>query len=305
MQRLSRLPLAGALYAININIGLCLTSCHGLCIVGNIDVHTPFVNDAITTASSFLEHYNSQTISISAATVPDDFNVNILSQYKQMLATNPLPTKMITGGVLAVAGDAIAQSRDVDKEYDVPRAVSFLSFDMCYRALQHGAFPIIVEQCRGQYFSGVLSALGLTTVLQSVLPVSYLAAMEQTLASQLGIVPFLYYPVFFSLTGLIQGLTTEQSLDRAKENFFPLMKRNLLFWIPVQFIQFGFVQEGLQIPFLSACGLAWTYILSIMAGSTKKDSVADDDDIYDIDTDELFPTDIIERTKERESVVLK
>lgn len=48
------------------------------------------------------------------------------------------------------------------------------------------------------------------------------------------------------------------------------MERNLLFWIPVQFIQFGFVQEDLQIPFLCVCGLGWTFILSIMAGSTKE-----------------------------------
>ena len=57
-------------------------------------------------------------------------------------------------------------------------------------------------------------------------------------------------------------------MERAKEKFIPLMKRNLLFWIPVQFVQFGFVEDGLQIPFLSLCGLMWTVILSAMAGST-------------------------------------
>ena len=57
-------------------------------------------------------------------------------------------------------------------------------------------------------------------------------------------------------------------MERAKEKFIPLMKRNLLFWIPVQFVQFGFVEDGLQIPFLSLCGLMWTVILSAVAGST-------------------------------------
>lgn len=296
MQTSPRFSFVKALYAIN--IALCLTTCHSFGIVGPVDVHTPFVNDAITTASSFLEHYNSQTI--ATATVAADFN--LLSQYKQLLATNPLPTKMVTGGALAVVGDAIAQSRDEDKEYDVPRAVSFMSFDMCYRALQHGAFPIIVQQCRGQYLGGVISALGLSTALQSVLPVSYLAAMEQTLASQLGIIPFLYYPVFFSLTGLIQGLTTEQSITRAKETFIPLMKRNLLFWIPVQFIQFGFIEEGLQIPFLSVCGLGWTFILSIMAGSAKNYCVTGAEDDCEIDPDELFPSEKMELSKEEKEV---
>jgi hypothetical protein len=40
--------------------------------------------------------------------------------------------------------------------------------------------------------------------------------------------------------------------------------------IVVQFVQFGFIQQDLQIPFLCMCGLGWTFILSIMAGSTKE-----------------------------------
>ena len=106
----------------------------------------------------------------------------------------------------------------------------------------------------------------------------YGGVVEQTLASQLGIVPFLYYPVFFSLTAFIQGLGAHGAIERAKENFFPLMKRNLLFWIPVQFVQFGFIEENLQIPFLSVAGLCWTFILSVSAGSAtsyNKSNVAD------------------------------
>eukprot|EP00578_Thalassiosira_sp_NH16_P029521 CAMPEP_0181090834 /NCGR_PEP_ID=MMETSP1071-20121207/8075_1 /TAXON_ID=35127 /ORGANISM="Thalassiosira sp., Strain NH16" /LENGTH=80 /DNA_ID=CAMNT_0023172931 /DNA_START=122 /DNA_END=361 /DNA_ORIENTATION=+ len=68
--------------------------------------------------------------------------------------------------------------------------------------------------------------------------VSSLAAMERSLASQLIIVPFMYYPVFFTFTGFMQGLNFDEGLERAKENFIPLMKRNLLFWIPVQYVQF-------------------------------------------------------------------
>jgi len=186
----------------------------------------------------------------------------LLSSYKQLLATNPLPTKMLTGATLAVCGDAIAQSKDESAEYDKRRAASFAAFDMAYRAVQHFAFPVIVAACHGQF-------LGSLPFLHDAFDASQLAVMEETLASQLGIVPFFYYPVFFALTGAIQGLSVSGSINRAKENFIPLMKRNLLFWIPVQFIQFGYIQEDLQIPFLSVCGLAWTFILSVAAGSAK------------------------------------
>ena len=186
--------------------------------------------------------------------------VDPLTQYKELLKTNPLPTKMMTGATLAVCGDAIAQQQAASSssdqnqnennfDYDQRRALSFAVFDMAYRALQHYAFPLIVATCHGQFLGN--------------------DALEQTLVSQLGIVPFLYYPVFFTVSGTIQGLSASQMVARAQETFVPLMQRNLLFWIPIQFIQFGYIQEDLQIPFLSCAGLGWTFILSMYAGSAK------------------------------------
>ena len=58
--------------------------------------------------------------------------------------------------------------------------------------------------------------------------------------------PLVYYPLFFSLTGLVQGLTAQETLARAKEKFLPLVGRNLQFWLPVQIVQFEFVPEELQ-----------------------------------------------------------
>lgn len=112
------------------------------------------------------------------------------ASYQDALHQHPLVTKMVTGGTLATCGDAIAQSQNSLEPYDKRRAVSFMLFDMCYRALQHGAFPILAVHCHGQYLGEILQG---TPV---VLDPEYLAAMERTLASQLGIVPIIYYPVF-------------------------------------------------------------------------------------------------------------
>ena len=84
----------------------------------------------------------------------------------------------------------------------------------------------------------------------------------------------IYYPVFYATTGLVQGLTVEETLTRAKETFIPLMKRNLMFWIPTQFAVFGFVEENLQIPLLIVCGLIWTIILSLSAGNATEEEPA-------------------------------
>jgi Mpv17 / PMP22 family len=217
-------------------------------------------------------HHNSQQF---AAVIKHQFD-GMMHAYRASLHDYPLVTKMITGGTLAVMGDAIAQRRQQStssapvsspSSYDARRAASFMAFDMAYRALQHYLFPLLVAHCHGQFLSQLLPHQLLLD--SSLISMDYLAAMERTLGSQLGIVPFLYYPVFFTFTGFLQGLTARGSWTRAIDNFPNLMKRNLVFWIPVQFLQFGFVPDDLQIPFLSAAGLCWTFILSMAAGSAQ------------------------------------
>lgn len=250
--------------------------------VGDMHSHAaPFLYQPSTFQDSI-----SNVVASTAAMSPEQAVSVIFGKYMSTLGEYPLPTKMITGAVLASAGDAIAQGRD-DEEYDAARGASFASFDMTYRAAQHWVFPLIVQWCRGQYLLGTMAAVGGSQLVD----ITSLAAMERSLASQLIIVPFFYYPVFFTFTGLMQGLSFEAGIGRARENIIPLMKRNLLFWIPVQYVQFCYVPTDLQIPFLSCAGLAWTYILSVLAGSAQKysdDKLGTEDDCV-ITEDELFP----------------
>ncbi|KAL7450889.1 hypothetical protein ACHAWC_002741 [Mediolabrus comicus] len=233
----------------------------------------------------------------SATTIANPLSP-VFEKYMTTLSQYPLPTKMLTGAALATAGDAIAQGRE-DDDYDPSRGASFAAFDSIYRAAQHWLFPIIVELCQGQYLFSSLGAIGAAKLFD----LSILTAMERSLASQLIIVPFLYYPVFFTFTGYMQGLTLEEGIERAKQNFIPLMKRNLLFWIPVQYVQFCYIPTDLQIPFLSCAGLAWTFLLSVLAGSAKKYSNDEPDhETYCvigteteciIPEEELFPTPVM------------
>ena len=169
----------------------------------------------------------------------------------------------MTGASLAVIGDYLAQKRE-KKGYDKIRAASFACFDACYRVFQSISIPLVGKYGQGKVIHALFSVVGM-----GANSLRFSTALERTLLYQFGIIPFVYYPVFFSLTGFMQGLSVSGTISRAKENFLPLMKRNLLFWIPVQFVQFGYIQEDLQIPFLSMCGLAWTFILSVAAGSAK------------------------------------
>jgi hypothetical protein len=216
-------------------------------------------------------------VSIAYALLPGE---NLLSQYKQLLSDYPLRTKVATGAILALVGDALAQSRNVSEKYDSYRAASFAAFDSCYRVFQHVAFPLLVGKCRGRLLGGILSSVKGSTKDMSDKLVHYLAATEQTMAYQLCVVPLLYYPVFFTFTGFMQGLTLKQTLERAKADFIPCWKRNMIFWIPMQFFMFGFLDTKWQIPFSCVMGIVWSTILSAFAGrATVVTCVGDECDI--------------------------
>ncbi len=190
----------------------------------------------------------------------------LVTAYKGSLLAYPFVTNMATGGVLAFLGDAIAQSQN--KKYDHARAASLVSFDVIYRAAQCVLFPWIVHVCDGTYLGYPIS------FVTSNVNLNALAAIERTIANQFFVVPLLYYPVFFLWTGYVQGLTYDEIVKRAQTTMVPLLKRNWLFWLPVQYFQFGYVDEPLQIPFICVAGLAWTFILSAMAGSAKRKTIS-------------------------------
>ncbi|KAL7476564.1 hypothetical protein ACHAW6_002420 [Cyclotella cf. meneghiniana] len=239
--------------------------------VGEVSSHLPQLT---TVATGKLLHHGPSTLPslfCTAALVPtlqpQQAALQMFSDYRTLLAVHPLSTKVITGAILAFAGDAVAQGQEKGHVYNPARGASFAAFDMTYRAAQHYLFPVIIDMCQGHFFLGIVQSIGLSQVLGNV---HVLATLERSLANQLVVVPFFYYPVFFLFTGCMQGLALSEGLDRAKQKFVPLMKRNLLFWIPIQYAQFAFVPLDLQIPFLCVAGLVWTYILSVLAGSTKK-----------------------------------
>lgn len=200
-----------------------------------------------------------------------DYMLSLLASYKTTMVRYPLKTKVATGAILAVLGDALAQTRDPsEKAYDPRRAASFAAFDSCYRFFQHNAFPFIISICKGNVLSSIFS--GVTgAVVGSNLRLG-LAALERTLVYQLVVIPLLYYPIFFTFTGYLQGLTPAEILQRAKTSFLPCWKRNLMFWIPTQMVMFGLIDEKWQIPFACVMGMLWSTILSVTAGNAKATS---------------------------------
>ena len=123
--------------------------------------------------------------------------------------------------------------------------------------------PWIIDHCHGDVLGQVLS-----------FDTNILAAAECTLFNQLTVIPIVYYPLFFGITGYVQNLDSEASLARAKAQFTTLCVRNWKFWIPANFLQFCLLPGEWQVPYTCAMGFIWNVILSASAGDARVEAAA-------------------------------
>ena len=202
----------------------------------------------------------------------------LFAAYDHLLTAYPIATRVSTASCLAILGDALAQRRERLPSFDARRSASIVAVEVSYRGLfQQPIFEWIIETYDGSILQH-LFGLPTTTPL--------LAALEQVIFNQFIVSPGLYYPLYFGLTGPIQGLTVKQTLSRARANFATLFGCNLCFWLPTQLVQFLFVPSKYKVPFICVASLLWNMILSAMAGSVSAwrgtrpshDEVSPDDD---------------------------
>ena len=113
----------------------------------------------------------------------------LLKPYQNSLVNNPCITKVITGAVLAIVGDAVAQvtNNEQNVEYDKRRALSFAAFDSCYRVFQHNMFPAIIRLGQGNVIRNILPRIFPSSLVAMLAPAA--AAVEQTAMYQFLIVP--------------------------------------------------------------------------------------------------------------------
>jgi hypothetical protein len=172
--------------------------------------------------------------------------------------------RIATASVLGAAGDLVAQIAEAaSKEFDAKKW-SFFQYDTM-RGLSMVSFNAV--------YTGAFQSWWINTLQQNVhLPNPVADAAVKTGLCQFGTIPLIYMPTFFLITGAVRGMTLQASIDNGKAQYLRIYSRNVGFWIPVQMIQFFYVPQEWQIPFLCAAGFTWTVILSSLSLSAPRAS---------------------------------
>jgi hypothetical protein len=172
----------------------------------------------VTTTTTTRTSSSVVTDSSSSSSPVIDVLTRTFDQYKYALKEHPFRVKILTGCLLAIVGDALAQSRTTtttsttsteqtgsstgdgllhNNQYDVKRAAAFVAFDGCWRAVQQFTYPPLIQSCHGQYLMGFLASIipsssSSSFHIQDQDPFLF-AAMEQTLISQLVLIPCTFF----------------------------------------------------------------------------------------------------------------
>jgi len=138
------------------------------------------------------------------------------------------------------------------------RAVAFGIFGASYTgAFQHHLFDWLSSNCHGHTLARLCSASPAAEW------VGWLgAAMERTLLNQLIIIPLLYLPYYFLVSGMVKGHSPRAIVASARRRYLPLLRRNWAFWVPVQFSFFTLVDPQHLVLATCLAGLAWNALLS-------------------------------------------
>ena len=191
------------------------------------------------------------------------------SLYSSALITNPLEVKAATAAVLSVTSDALVQRKETPGTYDMRRAASFATFNAAYKGMfLHFSLPAIFAVCQGNVLRHAIGPLPLSC------GDALLKALERTIANQLFVVPLVFFPLFFGVTGAVQGLSRQASWQRMRENYLPMCWHSLVFWFPIQIVQFLVLPLKWQASSVQAISFVWNMILSSLVGSCNDDSCA-------------------------------
>lgn len=189
-----------------------------------------------------------QVASASAASAASSWTPTaLLSRYNAALAAAPMKTNMITGFVIAAAGDLICQlGFESDKPYRLRRTLEMGAIRCFFMGpFLTVYFPFLARSAPGTSTPQVLKRLALDQVIGS--PVSIAGT--------------------FAFASLLQG-KPETLVPRLQEQLVPTMLAGMTFWPFLHFFNFKMTPLQHQALVAHAASLGWNAYLSFKANQT-------------------------------------
>ncbi|GAA5849041.1 hypothetical protein JCM8547_006421 [Rhodosporidiobolus lusitaniae] len=98
--------------------------------------------------------------------------------------------------------------------------------------------------------------------------VSVAQLAKRVAADQLGMAP-ISLVIFLLSMSLLEGLNAEETRQKIRDQYWPILSVNWQVWPILQLINFRYVPLPYRVPFGSICGIAWTCFLSFQTNKGK------------------------------------
>lgn len=240
---------------------------------GSVNTSRRYASNVSTAASeALLQNSAKRNKSVAASPAPPKAMLkgtgsrSMVEWYESHLNSNPVRTKMITGGFLWGLGDIVAQavppiffpSEDEESHQSsysgTPGVLSNYDFQRTGRAIAFGS--IIHAPCAHIHYNFLESLTVKAGISGLQIPV-FKAFMEQ----------FVYWSwfsnsLYHGAMGAMQGQTTSQIYDRIADVLWETQKAQWVFWIPIQLLNFRFVPVRHQLNVVLLTSVVWTALLS-------------------------------------------
>lgn len=170
----------------------------------------------------------------------------LLAAYVRAIKTNPVRTKALSTGLIAILGDLLAQkiSQRGDGQFvlDLRRSASV------------GIWGLLALGPALHYWYGILDRLflGRYAVISKLLSDQLLFAPVCNTAFMLGV-------------GSLEGNPFSEVSKTVREKFWPSTKANWTLWPAAQLLNFSLVPKTFQIVYVNCVALVWSVILAYIA----------------------------------------
>ncbi|OCF73374.1 hypothetical protein I204_06606 [Kwoniella mangroviensis CBS 8886] len=193
------------------------------------------------------------------------FLLNFARYYNSNFDRRPIPTLIITNGVLNTIADALAQTSSIilhdptptspTPSYDPERTLRFAIYGMAMGPLI-GHWMRLLERAIPVRIGSKGAGLGLA---------------KRVAADQMIMAPF-GMSLFISSMGFMEGKSLEGIKDKFSDMFYPALIANWKVWPLIQTINFKLMPIQYRVPFQSTCGIAWTLYLSLLNAKGEEGS---------------------------------